>query len=227
MTRSEKRPSLIEILDKRFDLWLEQALEDADSSEGAETIKRKFIHAWYNELEAYRNAFKDKYKNQIRQNDQCYPRKWMEDDNLISALLKKYPLIVDILNTIEARKNGSGHIYLLDHKGEQYKECPEIKHCETWIAGYGKKENPLAVFIADARFYDTILPGLGIARITLQKYLKAFCNAGILKKLPRTGQFKSIPIYAIGYFSKWNDRYKLNRFLTIKDKEALRGFILE
>lgn len=222
MTRIKTRQSIAEYLDKRFDFWLEQDQEAADFPDEAEDIERQFIHDWYNELEAYRKAFKAKYKKQIRQNDQWYPRKWMENDELIFRLLRKYPRIPDILNSIEARGNGTDYIYLLHPKGERYKE----EYSEMWAAGNRKMKYPLAVFITDARFYDTILTGLGMERITLQKYLRAFYKAGILKRLSNTGKYHNIPIYAVGYFAKWNDKYVLKRFLTIESKTELREFTL-
>ena len=144
----------------------------------------------------------------------------MEDDRYISDILKKYPLLPDILNTIEAKKNGGEYIYLLHPKGKRFEE--EYPH----ELKYGDKKYPFAVFITNETFYDTILTNLRIAKITLQKYLRSFCKVGILKKLPNTGKYKNIPIYAVGYFGKWEDTYKLNRFLTSDNKEALRKFTI-
>jgi hypothetical protein len=221
MTRTGTRPSVAEILDKRFDIYLEQATEEANCSDDAEAIEKKLIHDWYNELETYKKAFKIKYKNQIRQNDKWYPRKWMEEDNLISALTKKYPLICDILNEIEARKSAGdyGYVYLLHPKGERFEN--EYPYGFTY-----KEKNIFAVFIADDKFYDTIVNHLGIAKITLQKHLQAFHKVGILKKLSNTGKYKNIPVYAIGYFDRWNDKFVLKRFLTSDNKKTLHEFNL-
>jgi hypothetical protein len=222
MTRTETGQDLRDHLDRIFKFWLDRALEEAASSEVEEGIERRFIHDWYNGLEAHRDTFKAKYKNQIRQNDQWYPRKWMEEDIRISALMKRYPRIVDILNAIEARKSESdnSYIYLLHPKYDRFEK--EYPHGWTY-----KNEHLYALFITDSRFYETILTSLEIEKITLQKYLQAFHKTGILKKLPNTGKYKNLPIYAVGYFSKYKeDKFKLNRFLTSDNKDALKEFIL-
>lgn len=221
MTKTETKPPVKKYLEGIFEAWLEQALEDAGDSEAAEGIERRFIYNWFNELEAYSNAFKAKYKNQIKQKGQHYPRKWMEDDKLISDVLTKYR-ISDILNTIEAWKDGD-YLYLLHPKGKRFNE----EYPYGWTTN-GEKKHRLAVFIANSRFYKTILPGLGIEMITLQKYLQVFNKVGILKKLPNTGKYKNLPIYAVGYFSEFKEgKFKLNRFLIKYNKEALREFTLQ
>lgn len=220
MARIGTRQSLTEYLDKRFEFWLEESKKEANYEDEEENIERRFIHEWFNELETYRNAFIVKYRNQIKQKGQHYPRKWMENDERISTILKKYPRISVILNTIEEWKDGD-YLYLLRPKGKRFNE--EYPH--GWI--YGEKKHPLAVFIADSRFYDAIVPRLEIVESTLHKYLQAFHKTGILKKLPNTGKYKNLPIYAVGYFSEYKeDKFKLNRFLTSGKKEALREFTL-
>jgi hypothetical protein len=221
MTRTETRQELRDHLDRIFKIWLEQAQEEAASSEDAEDIEKEFIHDWYNGLDSYKEAFKAEHKNQIKQKGQHYPRKWMEADKLISSLLTKYR-ISDILNTIEAWKDGD-YLYLLSPKGKRFNE----EYPRGWTT-YGEKKHNLAVFIANSRFYKTILPSLGIAESTLHKYLQAFSKAGILQKLPNTGKYRNIPIYAVGYFSEYGERkFKLNRFLKSDNKEALMEFTLQ
>ena len=214
------KPPVARHLNRLFEAWLEAELDDSGYLEEPEDIERRFIHGWYNELGNYMKSFKAEHKKQIRQNDQWYPRKWMEKDQVIASIMARYPRIPDILNTLEARKDGRGYIYLLHPTEERYKE----KNLRQFEAGEWK--HPFAVFVADAGFYDTILAGLEMKRITLQKYLSALCKAGILKKLPKTGKYHNIPIYAVGYFAEWRGQLVLKRFLTMDNKRTLRDFTL-
>lgn len=228
MASTETGHDLRDHLDRIFKIWLDRKLQNDDVEidyrgdyKDKETIEKEFIHDWYNEIETYSKAFKEKYNKQIRQHGQWYPRKWMEDDKLISSLLTKYR-ISDILNTIEAWKDGD-YLYLLHPKGKRFNE--EYPHGLTTD---GEKKHTLAVFIANSRFYKTILPGLGIAESTLHGYLQAFHKSGILKMPTKTGKYKNLPIYAVGYFSEFKEgKFKLNRFLTKYNKEALREFTLQ
>lgn len=208
--RAKEEVPLFGHLQKTFDYWLEDEIEK--SPDDIEICRSRFITDFYNQLGDFRRYIEVNHKADLRRRSAWYPRDWMAKDRVISSLLEKYR-IADVLNALEASKKydrSTGrmeYLFLVRPEGHRYR---------------GKYE--YAAIMADAAFYKTILPGLGMAQITLQKYLSAFSRAGILRVLEKEGQ-RHIPIYTIGYFSEYK-RGKLNRWTTTKTKNLLRGFSL-
>ncbi len=139
-----------------------------------------------------------------------FPSKAMKDH----PVWKKYPLLLKMLNTLEAKRIIEGkkeYVFLFHFDKSLYKKK-------------GKKTSyPYAAFKTDNNFYETIIPVLGITQIALRKYLSELCKTGILVLLEKEGKHH-VPIYALGYFSKLEDGYVLIPFLTIETMEMLDQF---
>jgi hypothetical protein len=132
----------------------------------------------------------------------------------------KYPLVGNILNTIEARKFN-------EEKGKKYVYVFLFEY-EKQLYHKPRKRNsyPYAAFRTDEYFYKTILPVLGISKITLQKYLAELCRIGVLELREKEGK-RHIPIYSIGYFTTHGKGIKLNPHLIIKTMDMLDKFAPE
>jgi len=224
----KNRPPITDDLDRQIKDLIEQIDEYGDEGDF-----NKFIHACSNELKTFLRDFNFKHKDILRQKGQHYPPKWMKNDDLICGPAKKsvqsrYPKIFDILNALEARDENGFFYYVIHPADKQFNDLGLEALPFDAEQGAGK---PPAGFVADFRFYNTILTGLGMEKDTLQKYLTAFCGYGFLQRQKKkTGKYHNLPVYYLGYFSQWIDdgvvKYKINRFLTAKMHEALQEFSL-
>ncbi|OPY86132.1 MAG: hypothetical protein A4E71_01757 [Smithella sp. PtaU1.Bin162] len=145
----------------------------------------------------------------------------MLDDPNIFSLIKRYKNICKILNELK-EKNREGkrskpfrYLFLLD-------EPP-------YINPQSGKRHPYVCFITNKNFYDSIIPKLGIARNTLQKYLMAFCKVGVIKKLNKAGRSDistNQKLYALGYSFNYKGSPSLKTFLIKENKEEFAKFKL-
>ena len=235
----KQRKPITDDLDRQINEWI-AFIDEHASEDDLEDDIRQFIRAVSNELKAYLTFFNAKYKWAVRQKSLYYPTKWMLNDELICGkkdgkkdekkkpVIKRYPKLFDILNALEARDDNGRWIFLIHPSDILFKEIGFENL--PMDAEQGACQLP-AAFVGNAAFYDKILPGLGIERHTLQKYLSAL-NAvgGLQRQKKKTGKFRNESIYFLGYFTEWlmegTIKYKLNRFLTEKNQRALQEFSL-
>lgn len=159
----ETRPTIKEWLERISNRRLADAksglefeMDDVPDDEEIFRAESRVISELYNELGDFRRYLENNYKKQLWKKDKWYPRKWMVADPAISRLLERYRFS-DVLNALEEKRynhrlKGDKYVYLFSPEGYQY----------------GSKYK-LAAFRTDADFYNAILPGLGVAQITLQK----------------------------------------------------------
>ncbi len=204
---------------KLFEAWVGEAKGkigrgvDKAEKEFLFYLESKAITEFYKELENFKKYILETYPGQVWKKRLWYPRKWMLDDTQISKLLGR-DRIADVLNALEEKQR------LFSPEGVQYKN--KTKNA----TGKRSKSYSYACFITNADFYKKILPELKMAKITLQKYLTALYKVGALVRLDKTGAYekKNEILYAVGYYSEYNGRPKLNRFLTKTKAIPLRGF---
>jgi len=87
-----------------------------------------------------------------------------------------------------------------------------------------KGKHHFAVFKADGDFYRKASAELECKPITLQKLLRKFCEAGIVKKLGTFAAHKrgcQPGLYADGYYTEFEKSPVKHPFLTQKNKAAL------
>ena len=128
-----------------------------------------------------------------------WPLQWMEDDRIIPGLLKKYR-ISEVMNSID-----------------KYVRVHPVNDVEEYKGKY-----KYAAFLTDDKFYTEISRLLSISQSLLKKYVTALREVGALALIEKRGKYH-IPVYASGYYS---DYPRYIRFMTQKNKEKLRKFVL-
>lgn len=220
----KKINSLKAEFDKIFKAWMTQTTEEKNINDEEEArgewldyLESQAIKAFYDALIHYKEHIEKKYYRQLWGKKLGYARKWMIEDPGVERLITKYK-ICEILNELEKKDSRSAktkkpfrYLFQLD----------EPKYQDRY---------PYACFITNHDFYNTILPELDIKKITLQKYFKALCQVGAIKKLHGPGRVdikKNETLYAIGYLSGLKGtNHKLNRFLTQKNAKQFLKFKL-
>ena len=224
MDDHKKIDSLKAEFDKIFQAWIDQTTDEKNSDDEDEArgewldyLESQAITSFYSALIHYKEHIEKNYYRQLWGKKLGYARKWMIEDPRVEMLIVKYK-ICEILNELEKKDSRSAktkkpfrHLFQLD----------EPKYQDRY---------PYACFITNHDFYNAILPELDIKKITLQKYLKALCQVGAIKKLHSPGRVdirKNETLYAIGYLSgSQGTNNKLNRFLTQKNTKQFLKFKL-
>ncbi|MGB5218145.1 MAG: hypothetical protein WBN66_07585 [Smithella sp.] len=220
----KKIDSLKTEFDKIFQAWIDQKTEeknidDEDEARGEwlDYLESQAITAFYSALVHYKEHIEKIYYRQLWGKKLGYARKWMIEDPRVERLIVKYK-ICEILNELEKKDSRSAKTkkpfrYLFQLDGPKY-----------------QSRYPYVCFITNHDFYNAILPELDIKKITVQKYFKALCQVGAIKKLHGPGRVdirKNETLYAIGYLSGSKDtNHKLNRFLTQKNTKQFLKFKL-
>lgn len=132
----------------------------------------------------------------------------MINDDKIFDLLSRYR-IADVLNALEK------HLF-----------SPRDLQCDIKNSKGQRFSYSYACFVTNQDFYEKILQELKLSKMTVQKYLNALYKVGALDRLTKTGEYeqKNEILYALGYYSNYNGKPKLNRFLTAQRKSDLRNF---
>jgi len=220
----KKIDSLEAEFDGIFRAWIDQATqerntddEDEGKGEWLDYVESQAIATFYSVLINYKEHIENVYHRQLRGKKLGYARKWMNDDPRVERLIIKYK-VCEILNELEKKDSRSAKTkkpfrYLFQLEEPKY-----------------QGRYPYACFITNQDFYNAILQALDIKKITLQKYFKALCQVGAIKKLQGAGRVdirKNETLYALGYFSGLKGtNYKLNRFLTQKSTNKFLKFKL-
>lgn len=220
----KKIDSLKAELDKIFQAWIDQTTEeknidDEDEARGEwlDYLESQAITAFYSALIDYKEHIEKIYYRQLWGKKLGYARKWMMEDPRVERLIMKYK-ICEVLNELERKDSRSTktkkpfrYLFQLDE--------PKYQGRYSY-----------ACFITNQDFYNSILPELDIKKITLQKYFKALCQVGAIKKLHGSGRVdirKNETLYAVGYLSgSQGTNNKLNRFLTQKNTKQFLKFKL-
>lgn len=220
----EKIDSLQEAFDSLLRRWVDQHANEKNFIEKNEGetewlfyLRGQAITDFYNAIVNYKELLEKTYQKQLSRKNPGYVRQWMLEDPMIEPLIRKYK-ICEILNELEKKNSRSvktkkpfRYLFQLDEPRYQGRY-------------------PYVCFITNQSFYNAILPELDIQKITLQKYFKAFCDVGAIKKLDGvTGANvrKNETLYAIGYLAGFEGgKNQLNRFLTEKSKKNFVKFKL-
>ncbi len=220
----KKINSLDAEFDSIFRAWISQAThgksvndEDEGKGEWLYYLESQAITKFYNALIHCKEHIEKIYHRQLWGKKLGYARKWMIDDPRVERLVIKYK-ICEILNELEKKDSRS----VKTKKPFRYLfQLEEPKYQGRY---------PYACFITNQDFYNAILQELDIKKITLQKYFKALCQVGAIKKLHGGGRVdirKNETLYALGYFSGLKGTNgKLNRFLTQKSTNKFLKFKL-
>jgi hypothetical protein len=151
------------------------------------------------------------HKRELEYSGQRYPRKWMLKDPKIKAVIENRRVILDFAN------------YLFDYtrhvKWEWVHQMTELVHGQMY-----EDKHSFALFKADSDFYHKVAKELNCAPITLQKLLKQFCEAEIVRKIGSVATYKrggQPGLYSDGYYIDWDGKPIKHPFLTQKNKAAL------
>ncbi len=151
-----------------------------------------------------------------------FPLGWMKDGGKIEAnIIDKYSYFSAIMNFIDKLTR-----YL---KVEEYDKMVALYKTATdgrkYLHPDSKEEYQFSSFLVNRSFKDRISKELGCSISTIEKYIKAFCKAGILKMFGQRGSRGGV-LYSDGYYvekSSW--RHKVNFVIdTKKYRKALREF---
>lgn len=167
-----------------------------------------------------------KAKDEIwKKNLYPFNRMWIVNDDKMKETLKRYSKLLDIINFIDEEGKLIENIKgVSDEDWQPF--CKEIvdKTHEIHIKG----ESPSLV-IVDNAFYKRAEEKIGIKKITMQKYLQAFCRLNILIKVGQLKTHGRGMLYIDGYFRKIlpTGKVKKERFLNQREhQQALRKFDL-
>jgi hypothetical protein len=157
-----------------------------------------------------------------------WPTKWMLRDKRLMKNLDRYPCFFPVLR------------YLINHSYKQFTDSQELadkvgfgKHKHILKSGDQKGEEKEYHYVLVQVDKERLINSLGKDRIQIsksyiQKYIKAFDDIGILKKLGKHGSHGN-NLYAIGYWRTYKgNSMKREWFLseTKEFKERLRNFNL-
>jgi hypothetical protein len=178
--------------------------------------RRAVIKGFCNTIESVKEAVIEQYPDEYyyRNSSGPYPRKWMTDDKRINAKLKDFK-IVELLN----------YLFKINQyiKGDAFEAMTALADKLT----EGKRHNnkhAYSVFTVNKDFYAKATKALKLSQRTLQKYLQAFCNAGIVSMVDKITEGM---VYADGFFMQLPDgKLRKIHFLqkTLEYKNALRNF---
>jgi predicted transcriptional regulator len=164
----------------------------------------KFVEDCKSEGEIW---LKDKYP---------YNKGWIINDGKIQETLKRYPKLLDVLNFID----NEGH----------HDETIEEEELRAYTAKLGKgmtEERLYSHVIVNQEFYEKAERELGLKKPTMQKYLQAFSETGIIRKIKHLQTHGRAMLYIAGYFHTipTSGRKKKVRFLMeSKHKKILQDF---
>lgn len=230
LLRMSTRTALLDLNKELLDLFRRNldTLLEREARYGSLDDEEKFktecraITRFYNVLSEFQEYIKNNYRNQLWVKGLYYPTKWMLNDPKISRACLRFR-INDVLNYID--KN-SMHI-----KDPKLKELAKGNKYDRFVKTGSKKgtkeSTDYSVFLVNKAFYNEAESDLELKQISVQKYLKAFCDIGVLKKLGRTGAGNREMLYADGYVIGWKtDRKRKVRFLKESMKMGLQQFKL-
>jgi len=211
-------PSVQEINDDLLNKYIAFDRDKArcDDEEVINHEKSRSITRFYYEIRKYIADIEKTYHDNIWKIEKELPG-WMMKDRVIADLIKNTRL-ADVLKAL--RK----HSEPIPERRRNKKLMAENSVERRLNKGY----LPVC-FVTDKAFYDKILPELGMAQNTLQKYLIALRRVGAIKKIEKNG-LNHIPrrsiLYCIGYHYDYPGGQKTNWLLTEKLKKQLREFKL-
>ena len=137
-----------------------------------------------------------------------YDFRWIAGNEQLMSHLGKKTRFIDIFN------------YLSDKVSAEGEDLFPRRYTRTG------KEWPYAIIKVNKAFYDEMALKLSlreksITRISIEKYLRAFCNLGILIQLTRGGgRTGKDSLYAIGYWTPYEGIYRI-RYLLKKSEPGL------
>jgi hypothetical protein len=223
--------SLQFIFNKYFKLHRDKALEELasihnlseeDQADYLFKAEARAVTKYYNSLNGMKKHIETSYSRQLWTKGEYYPKQWMINDTKIFQTLTKFR-IIDVLNFLDTSN--------VDPKGKDFGKLVKGKKYES-ISKSGAKEGKqvkydYSIILVNKEFYQKIRDEIGLGTSAIQKYLKAFCDIGILLKLGKAGKDNREMLYADGYYVKWEDgKNRKIRFLTAKMKSGLQGFVL-
>ena len=126
-------------------------------------------------------------------NDYPFNLGWITDmeNEKLQVAIKRYPKLLDILHFIDSQGDHEKSITEADLKSF----TARIKRNET-------EERLYSHVIVNRDFFDKAEKELGIKKITMQKYLQAFSEAGIIEKIKHLQTHGRAMLYIDGYYMK-------------------------
>jgi len=175
---------------------------------------------------------KEKYKREVfYSKENIFPRKWMTDDRIISTIIDNSPVFIRLINYLYNRNrysstfNIKGMVEQADKLtgGRRYFEKETEEKKKKKQKKRRKEGHIYSSFYTDKNFYDEATRATGISKNSIQRYLFAFAEIGIIEIL-YDGKTRG-KLYADGYFAEYNNKLTKHSFIknTSYIKQGLRN----
>jgi len=215
---SEKDPAYMEIKDlfERYSAGavLCEKQEDIVDVGCLDRRRRKRMFQFYTALDKVSYYIQYKHGDELYSSGDYYPKRWMLNDQGICNIMQRYRL-VDVLNYLD--KSG------FDPKDRKARELYKVLEGRKLSYKSNEHLHPYALILVDEKYYNQAERGLGLKRITIQKYMQELRRIGALKQLLK---IHTSYLYADGYYVDWDGKPTKKRFLKQEMKAALRTFEL-
>lgn len=215
---SEKDSAYTEIKDlfERYITGAEiyEKQEDCVDVEFLARRKRKRMFQFYTALDKVCDYIQYKHGDELYSSGVYYPKRWMLNDQSVCDIMRRYRL-VDVLNYLDKS--------CLDPKDRKTKELNKILESQQLSYKSNEHLHPYALILVNEKYYNQAEKGLGLRKITIQKYMQELCRIGALKRLTK---IRTSYIYADGYYVDWDGKPTKKRFLKQEMKAELKTFKL-
>ncbi|RQW88572.1 MAG: winged helix-turn-helix transcriptional regulator [Geobacter sp.] len=176
--------------------------------------RKQVVTGLHKQLLEYCEQFKATFPAEFgraNKNENYWPAKWMTNDKGMRAMLNRYEHFSAILNIMWRKRK---HI---DYQGSlnlREKLGLGERADAGMIVDANGKERYCALLPADLTHED-IAKELGKSAQLVQKYLKAMCDIGVIKRFHQKGR-NPFTVYSIGYWVEWENKQRVMPFLQQK-----------
>lgn len=198
---------------------------DQFSEEDLKEIRAKANTNFFNFVTIMLNDFKGEClkKGEIwKKRDYPYDNGWIVNDDKMKETLKRYQNLLDVINFIDGEGKRDTDILKNAADKDWRRLCDEMI---DKIKNFDSKREEYSNVIVDKSFYQRAEEKIGFKKITMQKYLQAFCKLKILVKVGQLKTHDRAMLYVDGYFYKMppsNKRKKVPFLNQKRHQQALR-----
>ncbi len=218
---------------KKFEAEFQEAVNEAfeqakdldaeDQEPFIKSAENRAVREFFETEKKYKEAAELIKKNFPYQYDQIkknrYPTAWMLKDKKINRTLKRFPKLTLIMNYV--------FNYNRYWRKEEFENMAAINLSMNSVSKF-KRKYEYATFLATKDFYNEMAKDVGCGVKLIQKYFRAFCNAGIFIKFGQYKRHEGV-LYTDGFFvTTWNDTPRKHALLKNNPdgKTGLRSFVL-
>ena len=180
------------------------AITEGQREAEASKLSKKIKQALIDVTEDFENSF----KRLLAKRESLYPMEWMNKNRKIKATMKRYPLLIPLLNFIDQKNR-----YI---RGDDLKQMAQLG--DSVSAGQKHKGYQYADFVVDQQFYAEFrkYANTDTSDRQLRRYIEKLTSDKILIKRGRV--LKSGFIYADGYYYKAGNVGKIKRVFLVQKR---------